>query len=117
MVNASTIFSAVFYVFSTINASSENESTLLTDKDAWAQFTNFQERFSKKYESVQELEDRFNIFRSNFNEIIAHNLDIDQNFTMGVNQFTDLTPAVQGTICGRIQSRSRSRELWLQNIF
>lgn len=96
MVNASTIFSAVFYIFSQVaptKASSENDIHSIGDKDAWGQFTNFQERFSKKYDSVQELEDRFKIFRSNFNEIIAHNLDIDQNFTMGVNQFTDLTPA------------------------
>ena len=96
MVNASTIFSAVFYIFSQdafINASEENGITSLMDKDTWTQFTNFQERFSKKYESVQELEDRFKIFRSNFNQIVAHNLDGDQNFTMGVNQFTDLTPA------------------------
>ena len=93
MVNASTIFSAVFYIFYTVNASEENGITSLMDKDTWGQFTNFQERFSKKYESVQELEDRFKIFRSNFNQIVAHNLDVDQNFTMGVNQFTDLTPA------------------------
>jgi KDEL-tailed cysteine endopeptidase len=96
MVNTSIISSAVFYIFSQValtNASDETGITSIIDKDTWTQFTNFQERFSKKYESVQELEDRFKIFRSNFNQIIAHNLYGDQNFTMGVNQFTDLTAA------------------------
>lgn len=58
----------------------------------WREFTNFQERFSKRYSTIQELETRFAIFRNNFIGILAHNADLSQNFTMGVNQFTDLTP-------------------------
>jgi C1A family cysteine protease len=58
----------------------------------WKEFTNFQERFSKRYSTIQELETRFSIFRNNFIGILAHNADFTQNFTMGVNQFTDLTP-------------------------
>jgi hypothetical protein len=58
----------------------------------WKEFTNFQERFSKRYSTIQELETRFAIFRKNFIGILAHNADFSQNFTMGVNQFTDLTP-------------------------
>jgi C1A family cysteine protease len=67
-------------------------SSFLNDEDEWKQFTNFQERFSKRYENIQELETRFQIFRSNLRDIIVHNLDHTQNFTMGINQFTDLTP-------------------------
>ena len=67
-------------------------TTFLTDNDEWKHFSNFQERFSKRYENVQELEARFQIFRSNLRNIILHNLDHTQNFTMGINQFTDLTP-------------------------
>jgi C1A family cysteine protease len=66
--------------------------SFLDEKDEWSQFTSFQERFSKKYNSIEEFEARFKIFRSNLHNIIAHNLDTTQNFTMGVNQFTDLTP-------------------------
>jgi KDEL-tailed cysteine endopeptidase len=91
MVNRSIISSSVFYIFSQVALTNASEENGIQDKDTWTQFTNFQERFSKKYDSVQELEDRFKIFRSNFNQIIAHNLYGDQNFTMGVNQFTDLT--------------------------
>jgi C1A family cysteine protease len=58
----------------------------------WKEFTNFQERFSKHYSTIQELEARFAVFRKNFIGILAHNADLSQNFTMGVNQFTDLTP-------------------------
>ena len=58
----------------------------------WKEFSNFQERFSKRYSTIQELETRFSIFRKNFIGIIAHNTVLNQNFTMGVNQFTDLTP-------------------------
>lgn len=67
-------------------------SSFLTESDEWKQFSNFQERFSKRYESMQETESRFQIFRSNLRNIILHNLDHTQNFTMGINQFTDLTP-------------------------
>ena len=67
-------------------------SSFLNDNDEWKQFSNFQERFSKRYENIQELEARFQIFRSNLRNIILHNLDYRQNFTMGINQFTDLTP-------------------------
>ena len=67
-------------------------SSFLTESDEWKQFSNFQERFSKRYESMQETESRFQIFRSNLRNIILHNLDHTQNFPMGINQFTDLTP-------------------------
>lgn len=58
----------------------------------WKEFTNFQERFNKKYTNIEELETRFAIFRKNLIGILSHNSDLSQNFTMGVNQFTDLTP-------------------------
>ena len=62
------------------------------DSFHWKEFTIFQERFSKRYSNIQELEERFAIFRKNFIGILSHNSDLSQNFTMGVNQFTDLTP-------------------------
>lgn len=65
---------------------------LLTEADEWNQFSLFQQRFSKKYATMEETEERFQIFRENLRNIILHNLDHTQNFTMGVNLFTDLTP-------------------------
>lgn len=64
-------------------------SSSMSENVDWVQF---QERFSKKYHSIQEYEYRFNVFLSNLQTIVQHNLDHTQNFTMGVNQFTDLTP-------------------------
>jgi C1A family cysteine protease len=54
------------------------------------QFTAFQEKFEKHY-SLEEVDMRFEIFRSNLRVIMLHNMDRTQNFTLGVNQFTDLT--------------------------
>jgi len=68
------------------------EMTSTDDMFHWKEFTNFQERFNKRYSTIEELETRFAVFRKNFIEIIKHNADFRQNFTMGVNQFTDLTP-------------------------
>ena len=64
----------------------------LQDPDEWNQFTYFQEKFNKKYDTLEEVELRFNIFFTNLHTIINHNLDYTQNFTMGINQYTDLTP-------------------------
>jgi KDEL-tailed cysteine endopeptidase len=57
----------------------------------WKEFNLFRERFNKIYETLAEEETRFSIFRKNFITILSHNAIIGQNFTMGVNQFTDLT--------------------------
>lgn len=81
-----TLFLFAFFVLS--NAYLQNDTFL---KDEWKQFSKFQVRFNKTYESIQELETRFQIFRSNLRNIILHNLD-KHTFTMGINQFTDLTP-------------------------
>lgn len=59
--------------------------------DMWSEFKEFIQKFNKKYESVQEFEQRFEIFRSNLRSIILHNSDSSQNFTMGLNGFADLT--------------------------
>lgn len=56
------------------------------------EFSNFRERFSKAYSTKDELENRFSVFRNNLVDILTHNSDLTQNFTLGVNQFTDLTP-------------------------
>jgi C1A family cysteine protease len=64
----------------------------LSDSEMINQFNSFQERFGKKYTTADEFSDRFAIFQKNLNTIVEHNLDLTQNFTMGVNQFTDMTP-------------------------
>ena len=67
-------------------------ANLLNRRDEWSEFTGFLKKFEKKYESLEALEKRFDIFRQNLKEIFEHNAIYDKNYTMGVNQFTDLTP-------------------------
>jgi hypothetical protein len=55
------------------------------------EFYEFIEKFNKNYHSFNELEERFGIFSKNLRNIILNNLDIRQNFTMCINEFTDLT--------------------------
>ena len=87
------LISSVFcFLNANVNLRKRELSNFLTNDDEWHQFKGFQERFGKRYETVQEMESRFQIFRSNLRSIILHNLDLNQNFTMGVNPFTDLTP-------------------------
>jgi len=62
-----------------------------TQDKTWEQFVSFQEKFNKRYNDLQELEYRFKIFVSNLATITSHNLG-NETFTMGINQFTDLTP-------------------------
>ena len=71
----------------------EDTSLRLTAEEEWTQFNAFTERFNKHYNSVEEFGSRFEVFRENVRNIVRHNLDPAQNFTMGVNQFTDLTNA------------------------
>lgn len=64
--------------------------TLSDDQFHWSQFTSFQQKFNKKYNTLEELEIRFSIFKENFLNILSHNSDLNQNFTLGINQFSDL---------------------------
>ena len=54
-------------------------------------FLNFQEKYNKRYESVETFTKRFQVFRSNLRDIIAHNLNTTHDFRLGVNKFSDLT--------------------------
>jgi KDEL-tailed cysteine endopeptidase len=92
MLNKFFLLSLLYTVFSYENGLRGNSVGFLDSQDEWRHFTNFQEKFNKKYETIHELETRFQIFRTNLYHIINHNYDLTQNITMGVNQFTDLTP-------------------------
>lgn len=75
-----------------VNALNLRGTTDDDDMNHWKEFGLFQERFNKMYASDDDLEIRFKIFRENLHAIIQHNAVIGQNFTMGINQFSDLTP-------------------------
>jgi len=61
------------------------------EDDEWNQFSIFQKKFNKMYETIEEVMLRFQIFKTNIRTIIHHNVHYTNNFTMNINQFTDLT--------------------------
>jgi KDEL-tailed cysteine endopeptidase len=61
--------------------------------NVWSEFTKFQKKFDKFYQSVDELEYRLSVFRENLHFVVTHNMLPGQNFTLGINQFADLTEA------------------------
>lgn len=72
-----------FFIFALFGMAVSNE---------WTEFTGFLKKFEKKYDSLEALEKRFDVFKQNLKEIFEHNLAADKNYTLGINQFTDLTP-------------------------
>jgi C1A family cysteine protease len=76
-------------VFSSSSALDENIDNI----DFWKSFVSFQKRFDKIYATETELQQRFEIFKENVIHIFQHNLEKKENYTMGINQYTDLTSA------------------------
>ena len=56
------------------------------------QFAQFKEKFGKTYLTRSEHQLRFDIFKTNLKKIEEHNKS-GASWTMGVNQFSDLTDA------------------------
>jgi C1A family cysteine protease len=69
-----------------------NQTRDSTDMNIWKQFNYFQNNYHKEYETLVELERRFQIFAENFRAIVSHNSNPNRTFTLNVNRFTDLTP-------------------------
>ena len=81
-------FSAeIFLRKSELNSFSFSAENFHRKRELHHSFNNFQERFSKRYKTMKEMETRLQIFHSNLRNIILHNLDTTQNFTMGINQW------------------------------
>ena len=62
----------------------------LLNIDIWSKFTLFQEKYNRAY-SMEEVYDRFMIFKRNVDIINTHNSDKCETFNMTINKFTDLT--------------------------
>ncbi len=66
-------------------------SSPMTKNDMQAQFETFQVKYKKKYSDSEEIKYRFEVFRSNLKDIVEHNMNSNDTFVKGINQFTDLT--------------------------
>jgi len=62
----------------------------IDEKELMFQFSRYQSRFEKSYETIDEYAARYAIFKDNYQMIVEHNLQ-GFNWTMGVNEFADLT--------------------------
>ena len=83
------MFKQTFLIFSLFTATF---SKILDENDIWNHFTKFQKRFQKVYKTIEDFETHFSIFKTNLETIFRHNENQTHSFTMGINQFTDLTP-------------------------
>ena len=54
-------------------------------------FVAFKVQFDKHYASLAEMDYRLAVFQSNLQLIAAHNADATATYTLGVNEFSDLT--------------------------
>lgn len=57
----------------------------------WHMFSKFIVDFEKVYDTFEDMEYRFAVFKANLKAIEYHNNDVTQNFTFNMNQFTDMT--------------------------
>ncbi len=81
------------YAESTFLRGSNNEvsNEVYDDNSDWSAFSSWKKQFKRTYSNTSDLDTRFSIFRDNLRSIIAHNIDPVQNFTLGLNQFSDLS--------------------------
>ena len=72
--------------------SSPLANTTASDTHAWTEFGAFRARFGREYSSLEELSERFNVFRQTLRDVLDHNEGSAKHmFKLGVNQFADLT--------------------------
>jgi len=97
-----TIFTALFFLFSSqvwsydtnfYSSNDDDNDIVLTSESehVWKEFEFFQKKYNKVYNSIETLEHRFGIFKDNMRFILDHNLNSYSNFSLGINQFADLT--------------------------
>lgn len=90
------MFKFLFFITSIFSVFASSEIGLRGTLDGtdyeFERFKRFRSLFLKDYKTIEEEVIRFRIFRENLRIIDSHNSVLGQNFTMGVNQFTDLTP-------------------------
>lgn len=81
-------------LFSNTNAALRGfvTSSDITEQNEWFEFNNFIGVFGRKYKDFAEFEKRFLVFKDNLKTMRDHNNLMGQNFTMGINQFSDLSP-------------------------
>merc|ERR1712045_825086 len=73
-------------------AAAASVSAITVEESHIARFNNWKLEHSKVYQSIEEEQARIEVFLRNHKTIEAHNADSTQTFTMGHNEFSDMTP-------------------------
>ena len=61
------------------------------DNDYVVEFTKFNSKFNKDYNSLKDKALRFSVFKDNLDLVRNHNKKDSTSYTLGINQFADLT--------------------------
>lgn len=72
-------------------AAAEHGSPQLPDANVLKAFQDFKERYKRSYTNAEEETLRLNNFHASLQTIAAHNARHDRTFSMGLNQFSDMS--------------------------
>lgn len=73
-------------------ASLLSNDAYISEEEFEREFMNFVAKYGKSYYNSFEFNDRYEIFRDNYQQIVNHNVDEEEyGFSLGVNKFADLT--------------------------
>jgi len=81
------------------------DDTQAEEEKARERFEDFKQKFGKSYQTKEEEEKRFGIFKQNIKTIDDHNAKYAAgkvSYSLGVNQFSDLTVEEANTMNGYI---------------
>ncbi|XP_057501973.1 actinidain-like [Actinidia eriantha] len=88
-ISMSLLFFSTFLIFSF--AIDAKISPLRTNDEVMALYESWLVKYGKSYNSLGEREMRIEIFKENLRFIDEHNADPNRSYTVGLNQFADLT--------------------------
>jgi cathepsin L len=62
----------------------------LSERDFQAEFSSFVKKYNKAYKH-EDFFNKYNVFKTNLIKIMEHNENSDAGYTVGINEFADLT--------------------------
>ena len=82
----------------TIAALTDPVVSVAVEEEIRLEYFKFVAKYGKSYASVQQMDEKYDAFKQNFEKIEAHNSFVDEDgtpapFRMGINQFSDMTEA------------------------
>jgi len=78
-------------------------------------FLNFMGAYHKDYETVEIFEEKFRVFKSNLQKIIAHNLNVSNTYTLAINKFSDLTASEFKQLYTGLETATRTCDPFVPN--